>query len=143
MVDLGRLDGDTNSAGLGINSKDEVVGGSVNGDLLTGDSHPFLWKKGVLTPLSALLSPDTQLIPLLANSINDSGQITGFGFDLITQEIHGFIATPCRHTSADQSCGEDGDESYLQPDNKSDGTKLQLPESARKLLQDRLGRANH
>ena len=45
MVDLGRLEGDTNSAGLSINSKDEVVGGSVNGDLLTGESHPFLWKK--------------------------------------------------------------------------------------------------
>ncbi len=42
MVDLGRLEGDTNSAGLGINGKDEVVGGSINGDLLTGDSHPFL-----------------------------------------------------------------------------------------------------
>jgi len=143
MVDLGRLEGDTNSAGLGINGKDEVVGGSINGDLLTGDSHPFLWKKGVLTPLSALLSPDTQLIPLIANGINDSGQITGFGFDLVTQEIHGFLVTPCSHTSTDQWCEEDGDGSYLQPDNKKDGTRLELPESARKMLQDRLGRFNH
>jgi probable HAF family extracellular repeat protein len=143
MVDLGRLEGDTNSAGLGINGKDEVVGGSINGDLLTGDSHPFLWTKGVLTPLSALLSPDAQLIPLLANGINDSGQITGFGFDLVTQEIHGFLATPCSHRSTDHWCEEDGDGSSLQPDNKSDGAKLHLPESARKLLQDRLGRFNH
>ena len=78
-----------------------------------------------------------------SNNINDSGQITGFGFDLVTQEIHGFLATPCSHRSTDHWCEEDGDESYLQPDNKSDGTTPQLPESARKLLQDRLGRFNH
>ena len=56
--------------------------------------------------------------------INDSGQITGFGFDLVTQEIHGFLVTPGSHTSTDQWCEEDGDGSYLQPDNKKDGTKL-------------------
>ena len=94
-------------------------------------------------PLSALLSPDTQLIPLLANGIYDSGQITGFGFDLVTQEIHGFLATPCRQKGTDQWCEEDEAGAYLQPDNKKDGMKLQLPESARKQLQDRLGRVSH
>jgi probable HAF family extracellular repeat protein len=144
MVDLGRLDGDTNSAGLGINDKDEVVGGSVNGDLLTGDPHPFLWKKGVMTPLSTLVSPDTELIPLLANGINDVGEITGFGFDPISQEIHAFLATPCGHGDTDAKwCEQEGNVPYLQRDNKDGAPKIQLPDSARKLLRDRLGSANN
>ena len=139
MVDLGRLEGDTNSAGLSINSRDEVVGGSVDGDLLTGDPHPFLWKSGVMTPLSALLSPDTELIPLIAFGINDAGEITGFGFDPGTQEIHAFLASPCSHGSTVPWCQEGASIES----GKSERQKLSLPDVARKLLQERLSHRSH
>jgi probable HAF family extracellular repeat protein len=143
MVDLGRLEGDTNSAGLSINNHDEVVGGSVNGDLLTGDPHPFLWKSGVMTPLSALLSPDTELIPLIAFGINDAGEITGFGFDINTQEIHSFLASPCTHGSTVAWCQGDATLSSSIPGGKSERQKLNLPDVARKLLQERLSHRSH
>ena len=135
MVPLGRLDGDTNSAGLAVNNKDEVVGGSINGDILTGDPHPFLWRNGVMTPLSTLLPPDTDLIPLLANAINDDGEIAGFGFQPSSQEIHAFLAIPCDRTNTDkQWCSEDHRGFFGRSDG-ADRPKTALPESLRRLLQ--------
>jgi probable HAF family extracellular repeat protein len=135
MVPLGRLDGDTNSAGLSINNKDEVVGGSINGDLLTGDAHPFLWKNGVMAPLSSLLPPDSDLIPLIANAINDDGEIAGFGFQPSSQEIHAFLAIPCDRTNTNkQWCKEDHGGYSGQPIS-ADKPKATLSEDARRRLQ--------
>jgi probable HAF family extracellular repeat protein len=94
MRDLGTLPGDAVSAGLGINSKGDVIGNSVSppGPPM-GNPRPFLWKNGVMTDLNTLIPADSPLQLLTASSINDLGQITGFG---VTSggEIHAFLASP-------------------------------------------------
>ena len=135
MVPLGKLEGDTNSAGLSINNKDEVVGGSINGDLLTGDPHPFLWKNGVMTPLSDLIPQDSDLIPLIANAINDAGEIAGFGFQLSTQEVHAFLAVPCGRGNTNIEWCREGASEIPTRSNNHEKPKPDLSEAARKSLQ--------
>ena len=94
MRDLGTLPGDLVSAGLGINNRGEVVGNSVSppGPPM-GNPHPFLWKDGVMVDLNSLIPANSPLLLLTAFSINDRGQIAGFG---VTSggDIHAYLATP-------------------------------------------------
>jgi probable HAF family extracellular repeat protein len=94
MRDLGTLPGDVNSAALSINDSGEVVGGSIDGSVATGNPRAFLWHNGVMHDLNDL-SPDSPLFLLVAFGINDVGQIAGFGVTE-TGEVHGFLATPRR-----------------------------------------------
>ncbi len=94
MRDLGTLPGDAVSAGLGINSRGEVIGNSVSAPgPPMGNPRPFLWKNGVMTDLNTLITADSPLQLLTASSINDRGQITGFGVTS-SGEIHAFLASP-------------------------------------------------
>jgi probable HAF family extracellular repeat protein len=96
MRDLRTLPGDVNSAGLGINDRGEVVGISLDA---SGNLHPFLWQKGVMTNLNTLVPADSPLYLLFAHSINSRGEIVGFGATS-SGEIHGFLAIP-RHPDHD------------------------------------------
>lgn len=98
MRDLGVLPGDLGAAGLNMNNRGEVVGGSIggNGNPLTGSSRAFLWRNGVMSDLNAL-AQNSPLYLLTAFAINDWGEITGFG--VVTSgasagDVHGFLATP-------------------------------------------------
>ena len=93
MTDLGTFPGDVNSAGLSINNDGDVVGGSIDGDVATGNPHPFLWHHGKMTDLNRLV-PDSPLLLLVAFAINDVGEIAGFGVQTSTGDIHAFLATP-------------------------------------------------
>ncbi len=115
-----------------------MVGGSINGDLLTGDPHPFLWRNGVMTSVSTLLPPDADFIPLLANAINDDGEIAGFGFQPSSQEIHAFLAVPCDRTNTDKQWCNGDHGGYSDRPNGTDRPRAALSEDARRLLQ-RLG----
>jgi probable HAF family extracellular repeat protein len=97
MQDLGTLPGDFLSAGLAMNGLGAVVGASWNGPVTTdGSTNPraFLWQNGVMTDLNAVSPADSTLYLLTGFGVNDAGQIVGFGLDLNTFEIHGFLATP-------------------------------------------------
>ncbi len=94
MRDLGTLPGDIVSAGLGINNRGEVIGNSISPPgLPTGNPHPFLWQDGVMADLNTLIPAGSPLQLLTAFSINDRGQIAGFG---VTSggEVHAYLATP-------------------------------------------------
>jgi hypothetical protein len=78
-----------------------------------------------MTDLNALAPDNSPLYLLTACSVNDSGEIAGFGATS-DGELHGFLATPCRENSG--TCNGDtaaGRNSRPRP---------ALTESARKAL---------
>jgi probable HAF family extracellular repeat protein len=93
MRDLGTLSGDTNSAGLGMNNRGDVVGASIKGDIATGSPRAMLWHTGVMTDINTLIPPNSPLYLLTAFMINDGGEIAGFGVDS-SGDVHGFLAIP-------------------------------------------------
>jgi len=91
MVDIGLLaPGDFLSEGLGINDFDQVVGISIP------SSHAFIWQNGTLTDLNSMLAAGTTLVLVLANEIDDAGDITGIAFDPNTGDTPAYVATPNR-----------------------------------------------
>jgi len=125
MRDLGTLSGDVMSAGLGMNNGGEVVGPSLDA---SGNPSAFLWRNGLMSDLNALVQKDPPLYLLMADGINDVGQIAGFGTDS-NGDIHAFLATPCG--------SEDDSESTASAEQAggSEGGKAVLTENARKQLQ--------
>ena len=95
MQDLGTLPGDNISAGLGMNNLGDIAGASIAGpDPLSGVPKAVVWHHGIITDLNTVVPADTSLFLLTAFMINDAGQVAGFGLDLNTFEVHGFLATP-------------------------------------------------
>ena len=90
MRDLGTLPGDFASLAIGINDRGEVVGGSLD---VNFNIRASLWQNGAMTDLNTLIPANSGLYLLLAESINSSGEIVGFGVTN-TGEVHGFLATP-------------------------------------------------
>jgi probable HAF family extracellular repeat protein len=106
MRDLGTLPGDNISAGLGINNAGDIVGASIAGpDPVSGVPKAVLWHNGVVTDLNTVVPADTALFLLTAFMVNDVGQVAGFGLDLKTFEVHGFLANPLPATGAPPARG--------------------------------------
>jgi hypothetical protein len=60
-------------------------------------AHAFIWQDGVMTDLSTRFPASSNLLPTMANQINERGQIVGMGTVLSgphTGETHAFLATP-------------------------------------------------
>jgi probable HAF family extracellular repeat protein len=91
MQDLGTLPGDVNSAGIGINDRDEVVGVSLDAAF---NLRAYRWQNGKMEDLNALVTGDSSLHMVLAVAINAAGEITGLAFDTRSNELHGFLAVP-------------------------------------------------
>jgi probable HAF family extracellular repeat protein len=91
MRDLGVLQGDAFSVGLGINNSGRVVGISLDANF---NPRAFVWQNGQMTDLNTLTPTSSTLYLLIACSINSKGQIVGFGVDTLTGETHGYVATP-------------------------------------------------
>ena len=107
MQDLGTLPGDNISAGLGMNNVGDIAGASIAGpDPLTGVPKAVIWHNGVITDLNTVVPTDTSLFLLTAFTINDAGQVAGFGLDLNTFEVHGFVATPISANGAPAARGQ-------------------------------------
>jgi probable HAF family extracellular repeat protein len=75
MRDLGALPGDTASQARGINAAGAVVGWS--GTAVS--SRAFLWQRGAMHDLNALLPADSGWVLTSAAAINDRGEIAGVG----------------------------------------------------------------
>jgi probable HAF family extracellular repeat protein len=92
LIDLGTLPGDLDSGAGGINSLGQIVGWSA-GD--QGQSA-CIWQNGQPIDLNSRIS-DANWQLEVANSINDYGQIAGFG--LLNGQFHGFLLTPTSQDS--------------------------------------------
>ena len=91
MQDLGTIPGDYASAAIGANDRGEVVGLSLD---TNGNPRAFLRRNGMMIDLNTLLPADSPIYALVAQFINASGEIAGFGVTGSGQ-THAFLATPC------------------------------------------------
>ena len=95
LTDLGLLPGDVGGLASGINSKGQVVGSNWDSDF--NWSHAFIWQDGVMTDLNTLLPADSNLFAVMANKINERGQISGMAIVRSGPDagnIHAILLTP-------------------------------------------------
>lgn len=95
LANLHTLPGDFGGIATGINSKGQVVGS--NWDSSFNWSHAFIWQNSVMTDLNKLFPASSNLFAVMANKINERGQISGMAIVLSgpdTGDIHAFLATP-------------------------------------------------
>jgi probable HAF family extracellular repeat protein len=112
LTDLGTLPGDFASGAGGINNAGQIVGFSGG----NAGQSACLWQGGQPIDLNARIS-DSAWQLAAANSINDAGQIAGFG--LFNGELHGFLLTPANQDS---------------PGDSPTARRAQLPENIREWL---------
>ena len=99
LISLGLLSGDLGGIASGINDKGQVVGS--NFDSMGNWNHAFIWQNGVMTDLNALFPNNSNLRAVMANKINERGQISGMAIVRSGPDkdnIHAFIATPVRES---------------------------------------------
>ena len=98
MVDLGVLDGDAVGAGLSLNNRGDVVGASITAPgPPSGKRTCISMAQSHMSDLNALIPANSSMNLITAFSINDEGQIAGFGVVTSGPEaggVHGFLATP-------------------------------------------------
>lgn len=129
MQDLGTLQGDFFSVAPcchTINNRGQIVGFSIPGPL--GSGRAFLWQKGVMTDLNTLIPKSSPWYLLQALSINDAGQIVGYG--TINGNVHAFIATPCDREHYDKDCGENVEGDSMEEHEINEGASALLPANA-------------
>ena len=106
LTTLGLLPGDLGGIATGINSKGQVVGS--NWDSSFDWSDAFIWEDNVMTDLNTLFPASSNLCAVMANKINERGQISGMAIVLSGPDagnIHAFLATPA-HQSMGRSVAE-------------------------------------
>jgi probable HAF family extracellular repeat protein len=131
MRDLGTLPGDVSGAGLDINAAGAVVGPSVDEK---GDLRAFVWQNGAMSDLNDLVPADFPLFLLLAVSINNHGDIVGFGVQKDEPHaIHAFLAAPDHGAIA-------AGESIVSaaPERIGERRNIALPENVRTVIRQRL-----
>ncbi len=105
MTDLGTVPGDPCSFASNINSRSQVVGGSQSSDgasaCVNDFVHAALWENGEPgVDLNTLILPGSDLQLVVANWINDSGEIVGVGHDPSCPngdncDGHAYVLIPC------------------------------------------------
>jgi probable HAF family extracellular repeat protein len=95
LTNLGILPGDFGGLATGINNKGQVVGSNFDSNF--NWSHGFIWQDNVMTDLNTLFPASSNLFAVMANKINERGQISGMAIVLSGPDagnIHAFLATP-------------------------------------------------
>jgi probable HAF family extracellular repeat protein len=90
---------DANNIAWGMNDHGQVVGDSCT-DNTFAVCRAFVYENGVATDLNTLIPPSASLQLVLANDINDAGEIVGFGIDEQSNLVVAFLAVPV--TDGDQ-----------------------------------------
>jgi probable HAF family extracellular repeat protein len=137
MTALPPLPGDCYSSAYAINSKGQIVGDSWNCEFLT---RPFLWDKGEVIDLQQYVPPASDMILSEPSSINDRGEILGYGF-LSNGHEHVFLLIPCEENQQ-EGC-EDGTASAgsAAAENNPGMTKSNVtPQDVISVLRDRFDR---
>jgi probable HAF family extracellular repeat protein len=116
MQDLGTLDGDVLSIGLGLNDSGVATGISANADFSM--FRAFLWRGGVMMDLNKLIPATSSLYLLTACSINARGEIIGFAVDA-AGDLHAYLAAPL-------TAGEDQFETGARPVSLPAATRLRI-----------------
>lgn len=95
LTSLGTLPGDFAAIATGINNRGQIVGSTLDSHF--NWSHTFIWQDGVMTDLNTLFPASSNLFALMANKINERGQISGMAIVPSGPDagnIHAFLATP-------------------------------------------------
>ena len=88
--DLGVFPSGQYSVAFSVNDSDVVVG---YGALSNNAPHAFIWtSSGGMKDLNSLIPSNSGWVLINANSINNLGQITGYG--VVGGQNHGFLLTP-------------------------------------------------
>jgi probable HAF family extracellular repeat protein len=99
VTNIGAAPGDAAAFASGINDRGQVVGSSLDSNF--NWSHAFIWQNNVMTDLNTLFPASSNLFPVMANKINERGQISGMAIVLSGPDagnIHAFLATPVRQS---------------------------------------------
>jgi probable HAF family extracellular repeat protein len=100
MTDLGTVPGDPCSFAYNINSRGQVVGGSQNAEC-NPFTHAVLWENGEPgVDLNTLIPHGANLQLVVANWINNRGEIVGLGHDPSCPfedscDAHAYVLIPC------------------------------------------------
>jgi hypothetical protein len=122
------------SVGLGLN-----IGGNVGGRIVRDRREPSslrLQSGGKMRDWDSLVQADVPLYLLIANGINDGGEIVGFGVDG-EGDVHGFLATPCELAGKDCDwCRQKdkGESAYLIDDTTPSNRRPVVSEKSREQL---------
>jgi probable HAF family extracellular repeat protein len=106
LTNLGILPGDFGGLASGINDRGQVVGSNFDSNF--NWSHGFIYEDGVMTDLNTLFPASSNLFAVMANKINERGQISGMAIVRSGPDagnIHAFLATPA-HQSMGKSVAE-------------------------------------
>jgi probable HAF family extracellular repeat protein len=122
---------DANNIAWGINKAEQVVGDSCVDSTLT-NCRAFLWQNGVSTDLNSLIQSDSSLDLVLANDINDHGEIVGFAVDSTNGATVAFLAVPVLN-------GRGSSSKTSQTQNDGNSRNFVVPENIRQQLLRRLG----
>ncbi|NJD05913.1 MAG: HYR domain-containing protein [Methylococcaceae bacterium] len=95
MVDLGTLGG-TFSEAVAVNTDGDVVGSATT--RADANLRAFVWRNGTMTDLNSVILTGTPWTLIAARSINDGGQIVGYGDytdpATLTLQRRAFLLTP-------------------------------------------------
>jgi probable HAF family extracellular repeat protein len=124
MLPLPLLEGDKTSAAYDINEEGQIVG--VSNGPLDGPvgQRAFLYENGMMMDLNGLIQPDSSLYLLLAQGINDGGEIVGTAIDTSTSAVFAFLAVP--------SYGGESEAGASRQSSQSDSRKAIAPDDVRR-----------
>jgi probable HAF family extracellular repeat protein len=106
------LGDDTNDWAWGINAQGQVVGQSFG----TSSARAFLYQDGLMTDLNTLIQSGSSLSLMLANDINDRGEIVGFATDTNSNATVAFLAVPVYGGSGEAANSEGDSRRMTVPD---------------------------
>jgi probable HAF family extracellular repeat protein len=145
ITDLGTVDQDPCSFPSSINARTQIVGASLPGCTFDNNTRAFLWQRGSIFDLNALIPPGASLHLQWARDINDRGEIAGIGLD-VGNNSHAFLLIPCGTNDASDCQEEIVSAGTSQPGAVPLTRHPQVgspTNSVRRMLRPRLGLAPH